>query len=53
MVEDADSKRYEIAILQMRYEGQLLWQRFGAFFLLHGVFLAFLLGKGLTVYFRI
>jgi hypothetical protein len=32
--EDTDSKRYEIAILQMRYEGQLLWQRFGAFFLL-------------------
>ena len=36
-------KLYEIAILQMRYEGQLLWQRFAAFLTPHTIFLAFLL----------
>jgi hypothetical protein len=43
--EGSDPKRYEIAILQVRYEGQLLWQRFGAFFIPHGIFLGFLLGE--------
>lgn len=35
--------RYRIALEQVRYEGQLLWQIFGAFLLAHTVFLAFLL----------
>jgi hypothetical protein len=35
--------RYAHALEQVRYEGQLLWQIFGAFLLAHTVFLAFLL----------
>jgi len=34
---------YTQALEQVRYEGQLLWQIFGAFLLAHSVFLAFLL----------
>lgn len=34
---------YQVAILQVRYEGQLLWQRFAAFLTPHTIFLAFVL----------
>lgn len=39
---------YEIAIQQVWYEGQLLWQRFGAFLLPHTIFLAFVLNSAAT-----
>lgn len=35
--------RYNAALEHVRYEGQLLWQIFGAFLLAHTIFLAFLL----------
>lgn len=40
-----DREHYDAAVLQVRYEGQLLWQRFGAFLLPHSVFLAFVLNS--------
>lgn len=39
----ATDERYRTALEQVRYEGQLLWQIFGAFLLAQTVFLAFLL----------
>jgi hypothetical protein len=38
-----DTEHYAHALEQVRYEGQLLWQIFGAFLLAHTVFVAFLL----------
>jgi len=44
MNNDSDSIReYLTALEHVRYEGQLLWQIFGAFLVAHTVFLAFLL----------
>jgi hypothetical protein len=40
---DGPDDRYAHALEQVRYEGQLLWQIFGAFLLAHTVFMAFLL----------
>lgn len=42
-VPSSDPDQYAHALEQVRYEGQLLWQIFGAFLLAHTVFLAFLL----------
>jgi len=39
--------KYQSALEHVRYEGQLLWQIFGAFLLAHTVFLAFLLQSAL------
>lgn len=39
--------KYQSAIEQVRYEGQLLWQIFGTFLLAQTVFLAFLLQSAL------
>lgn len=41
--ENKSEDRYQSALEQVRYEGQLLWQIFGSFLLAHTVFLAFLL----------
>jgi hypothetical protein len=38
-----DRDRYSVAVEQVRFEGHLLWQIFGAFLLAQTVFLAFLL----------
>ena len=42
------SDHYSHALEQVRYEGQLLWQIFGAFLLAHTVFLAFLFQSAFT-----
>jgi len=41
--ENKPEDRYQSALEQVRYEGELLWQIFGSFLLAHTVFLAFLL----------
>ena len=45
--ENKSEDRYQSALEQVRYEGQLLWQIFGSFLLAHTVFLAFLLQSAL------
>jgi len=41
--ENKETELFTKALEQVRYEGQLLWQIFGAFLLPHSVFLAFIL----------
>ena len=41
--EEIKIQRYQIAVENMRYEGQLLWQISNAFLIVHTVFMAFLL----------
>lgn len=42
---DPHQEIYNIAIQQVRYEGQVLWQRFSAFLWPHTIFLAFVLNS--------
>lgn len=46
---DANADRFAHALEQVRYEGQLLWQIFGAFLLAHTVFLAFILQSAFSL----
>ncbi|WP_297488095.1 hypothetical protein [Thermococcus sp.] len=45
---DMDIAKYSVALELVKYEGQLLWQIFGAFLIAHTVFLSFLLQSLLT-----
>jgi hypothetical protein len=42
-VNKESSERYSFIVEELRYQGQILWQVFGTFLLVHTVFLAFLL----------
>lgn len=48
MSNDTQADLYRVALEQVRYEGQLLWQIFGAFLLAQTVFMAFLLQATFT-----